>query len=477
MTELIVAMDSNGGIGFNHTLPWRNRSELAVFRRKTLSKTLVVGRRTRDTLPPLDGRDIVCLTRRKIVCSNRSCDESLARSSQTPHQYKLMSRLSDIETGCCIGSILDITTFANWQTTTMIAGGAQVYELALATRAGGEPLVKTVHMSVMEGDYECDTYFNTRWLDDFVIVTTEPGDGFVHHTLKRTANGERQYLSLVQSILVDGKVREGRNGRTLSKFKSDFVFDLRNGFPLLTTRKMFLRGIVEEFIFFVTGQTDSNALLEKKVRIWEGNTTVEFLSDRGLAYAPGVMGPMYGYQWRHYNAPYNVDPSGRPLEPVGGVDQLANVIELIKTDPRSRRILMTVYNPCQAEEGVLYPCHSITIQFYVDDNYLDMFCYNRSQDVALGVPFNIASSSLLLMTVSELTSKIPRFLYMTMGDAHIYEQHTAEITAQLARIPYELPTVTIPPLESLDDLTTLKASDFVLSSYVFHPPIKMAMVA
>jgi thymidylate synthase len=138
---------------------------------------------------------------------------------------------------------------------------------------------------------------------------------------------------------------------------------------------------------------------------------------------------------------------------------------------------MTAYNPCQAEEGVLYPCHSITIQFYVDDQYLDMFCYNRSQDVALGVPFNIASSSLLLMTVANLTNKTPRFLHMTMGDTHIYEQHAQEIAPQLSRVPYKFPTLTVKPLKSLVDLTTLTASDFVLTEYNCHPPIKMKMVA
>jgi dihydrofolate reductase / thymidylate synthase len=446
MTELIVAMDSNGGIGLNNHLPWHNPAELAIFREKTMGKTVVLGRRTFEGIPSLPGRKIICLSR------NRG--ES---------------------TG--ITSILDIATVPDWRTTTIVAGGAQVYELALTTRLEGEPLVRTIHMSVMDGEHECDTYFDPRWLDGFVIVSTENGDGFIHHTMERTTYGEHQYLSLVRDLLGNGKAREGRNGPTLGRFKSDFTFDLQNGFPLLTSRKMFLRGIVEEFIFFITGQTDSTILSEKKVRIWEGNTTSEFLVNRGLDYAPGVMGPMYGYQWRHYNAPYRVGTDGRPLEATGGMDQLARVVDLIKTDPSSRRILMTVYNPCQAEQGVLYPCHSITIQFYVDDQFLDMFCYNRSQDVALGVPFNIASSSLLLTTVANLTNKTPRFLHMTMGDTHIYEQHATEIASQLSRIPYKFPTLTMRPLKSLDDLTLLTASDFVLVDYSCHPPIKMAMVA
>ena len=132
---------------------------------------------------------------------------------------------------------------------------------------------------------------------------------------------------------------------------------------------------------------------------------------------------MVGYQWRFFNAPYHVDTEGRPVPPTGGIDQLAEVVRLIQTEPHSRRILMTTYIP-QAKLGGLYPCHSITTQFYVEDEHLDMFCYNRSQDVFLGVPFNIASSALLLLLVAKLTGKCPRFLHMTLGDTHIYTAHT-----------------------------------------------------
>ena len=145
------------------------------------------------------------------------------------------------------------------------------------------------------------------------------------------------------------------------------------------------------------------------------------------------MGPMYGYQWRFFNAPYSVDVNGLPFQPKGGIDQLKNIIHLIRNEPDSRRILMTAYNPSQAEQGVLYPCHSIIIQFNVQDTFLDMFCYNRSQDVGLGVPFNIASSSLLLMTVAKLTNKIPRKFYMTMGDTHIYKDHIEPLKQQMKK--------------------------------------------
>jgi thymidylate synthase len=238
-----------------------------------------------------------------------------------------------------------------------------------------------------------------------------------------------------------------------------------------------LRGILEEFLFFLRGDTDSSILSEKKVRIWEGNTTREFIASAGLPYAKGVMGPMYGYQWRFFNAPYKVDEDGRPLEPRGGIDQLADVVHLIKTEPHSRRILMTTYNPEQARLGVLHPCHSITTQFYVQDGFLDMFCYNRSQDAFLGVPFNIASSSLLLMIVAKLTGKVPRFLYMTLGDTHIYPVHTEQVGKILTRMPYSLPVLALPALESLEDIKGLTVGDFILSDYRFHPSIVAEMVS
>jgi thymidylate synthase len=190
------------------------------------------------------------------------------------------------------------------------------------------------------------------------------------------------------------------------------------------------------------------------------------------------MGPMYGYQWRFFNSTYKTNNEGYPISTCEkGVDQLKDVVHLIKTEPNSRRILMTSYNPVQAKLGVLYPCHSITIQFYVQDNFLDMFCYNRSQDAFLGVTFNIASSALLLMIVCKLTDKIPRFLYMTMGDTHIYSSHINQVETQLLNIPYVFPTLSIPNIESIEDIEKLEAKDFILSNYQSYPSIKAEMIA
>lgn len=441
--KLIVAVDQDMGIGYEDRMAWHDEKELNLFASITRGKTLVMGRKTVENLPKLPGRTIICLTR------------------SSPDQIKTKNK----------------TTFLNGlpakDPDTFIAGGVEIYRQALQT----PNYIDEVYLSIMKESHPCDTFFDRDWLQNFVIQEEKDYETFTHYRLVRTEHGETQYLQLLRNITKNGGFRNGRNGVTVSTFNNQMTFDLRKGFPLLTTKKMFMSGIIEEFLFFLRGDTDSSDLMKKNVKIWERNTAKEFLQQRGLPYAEGVMGPMYGYQWRNFGASYDIDENGRPLPPVGGIDQLADVVRLIREDPHSRRILMTVYNPAQAEEGVLYPCHSIVIQFYVDSKELDMFCYNRSQDVFLGVPFNIASSSLLLIVVAKLTGKTPRFFHLTMGDTHIYTDHCDAVEKQIHRIPYAFPQMTIPDITSIDDLDELEAKDFVLSGYVSHGPIKAPMIA
>lgn len=439
MTQLIVAMTKDGGIGLNNKLPWSCKEELQLFKTRTLNKTLIVGRKTAESLPPLPNRKVICLTR-KAGFGNFKC----ITSEQLPLYYNR----DDV----------------------FIAGGSEVYELVLTKHPS---MVKTIHLSVMKNvDTKCDAFVDRKWLQDYMITEKTEYDDFTYYVLKLGRSEEQQYLNLIERISNTGSSRNCRSGRTISIFNNNFTFDLRKGFPLLTTKKMFLRGILEEFVFFIRGDTDTTYLTDRKVNIWKGNTTKEFIDACGLDYAEGIMGPMYGYQWRFFNAPYDIDVDGTPFKPRGGVDQLTNVIHLIKNDPMSRRILMTAYNPEQAPEGVLYPCHSIIIQFYVSGDELDMFCYNRSQDVGLGVPFNIASSSLLLMTVAKLTNKTPRFFHMTMGDTHIYENHIEPLREQLNRIPYKFPKMELSDELNIDNIDP---THFKLSGYQSHPSVKMEM--
>ena len=444
---MIVAMDKNDGIGYQGKLPWYNKDELSIFKEKTIGKILFVGRKTMDLLPHLPDRKVICITH---------SDKDYNNWNNPPEYIKNIKDINNFPEKLCI-----------------IAGGRQLYEQTLSIPG----YITKIHISIMDESYICDTFFDRLWIQNYVICDEIKKNGFTHYILEYSPYGEGQYLSILRKLVEHNTWRQSRNAVTCSMFKNDMSFDLRNGFPLLTTKKMFLRGIVEEFIFFINGKTNTKELEEKGVNIWKGNTTREFLDSKGLPYTEGVMGPMYGYQFRYYNAPYFLTSKKTTFPPIGGIDQLANVVKLIQKDPNSRRILMTAYNPSQAELGVLYPCHSITLQFYVEDKYLDMFCYNRSQDFVLGTSFNIASSSLLLMMVAKLTDKIPRFFHLTMGDTHLYEQHLEGAHEILNRIPYKFPTLEFPNVKNLDDLPSLKAEQFVLKDYRHHSVVKVPMIA
>lgn len=291
-------------------------------------------------------------------------------------------------------------------------------------------------------------------------------------------NPDSQYLNILKKVLDNGEEKIGRNGLTKSLFSESLTFDLRDGFPLLTTKKMFIRGIIEELLFFLRGDTDSSILEEKKINIWKGNTNRKFLDSIGKnKRKTGVLGPMYGYQWRNFNAPYN-EETHSAVDKNLGIDQLSNLIDKIKKDPSSRRLVITDFNPSQADEGVLYPCHSLILQFYVSGNYIDMFCYNRSSDLFHGLPFNIASSSLLLMIIAKVTNLVPRKFNLTLGDCHIYESHYDSVKTQLNRIPYNFPQINInKELKTISDIEKLEFTDFSIENYKYHPSIKVDMVS
>lgn len=331
-------------------------------------------------------------------------------------------------------------------------------------------LIHKVHISILAN--ECDTFnFGHEWVISSYVTNPE----FTHYEIIKNINGENEYLSVLCNVLNHGVYREGRNGSVKSIFGQHMKFNLENGFPLLTTKKMFFRGIVEELLFFLNGHTDNNILREKNINIWTANTSREFLDSIGFTTRKeGLMGPMYGAQWRHFNGDYDIETG----EMSGGIDQLKYVINTILKEPYSRRILMTDFNPSQAEEGVLYPCHSIILQFYIEDEFLDCFCFNRSSDVFLGLPFNIASTALLMYIIGKITHLTPRFLNLSLGDAHIYKGHIQNSQMQLTRKPFVFPQLQISDrLKTLTDISQLKYNDFILSNYQHHNAIQAEMVA
>jgi thymidylate synthase len=295
---------------------------------------------------------------------------------------------------------------------------------------------------------------------------------------------------MLDNIIKNGRIAETRNGTTKSLFVTHLEFDLDNGFPVLTSKKMFVRGIIEELIFFINGKTNTKELEDNGVKIWSENTTEEFISKNNKKLVKYDMGPMYGFQWRHFGANYigcDADYTGQ------GVDQFKNVIDLLINDPNSRRIIMTSYNPEQVDQGVLYPCHGISIQFYVENNKISLYMNQRSADYILGVPFNIASYAFLLLIVTNIVNNHPDRkhiedykpgrLLITFNDSHIYieEQYGHENAANtiINRInnTHKFPNMVINKKLNMDNLIELKSTDFVISNYLSCGKVSAKMVA
>jgi thymidylate synthase len=253
----------------------------------------------------------------------------------------------------------------------------------------------------------------------------------------------KQYLELLRNILENGSKKEDRTGvGTISIFGSQVRYNLNDGFPIVTTKKIHLKSIIHELLWFLKGDTNIKYLKENGVRIWD-----EWADENG------DLGPVYGKQWRDFN----------------GVDQIAGVVKTLKTNPDSRRIIVSAWNPTVVDQMALPPCHTL-FQFYVLDNRLSCQLYQRSADTFLGVPFNIASYSLLTMMMAQVCGlQLGDFVH-TMGDTHIYLNHLEQVNEQLSRAPYPLPQMKINP--AVKNIFDFKYSDFELVNYQCHPAIK-----
>jgi len=331
-------------------------------------------------------------------------------------------------------------------------------------------------------------------MDESILKSTKISDT-IFSNVQKYSHPEYQYLLLLENILENGTWEIGRNGRTKSVFGQSMRFSLENGsIPILTTKKTAWKTCLKELLWFIRGETDNKILKSQSVHIWDANGSREFLDSRGLTgYEVDELGPIYGYQWRHFNKPY-VTNKQRELSSFKsgsawsdeswiegledkGVDQLQQIIDALK-DPEqrtSRRLIMTAWNPSQLNQMALPPCH-ILCQFNLHDgNKLSCSMYQRSVDEVLGSPINIASYSFLTHLLAKHCGlEAYEFVYF-MGNCHLYENAIDAAKLQITRDPFPFPTLTIK--EKRENINDYQVSDFEIHNYVSHEAIKVAMVA
>lgn len=318
-------------------------------------------------------------------------------------------------------------------------------------------------------------------MNDFNVISAE--EFFVIQKLRlEKKHEEYKYLHLLRQILDEGAVKGDRTGvGTMSIYGTQLKFDLSESFPILTTKKVFFRGVVEELLWFIRGETDSKKLEAKGVNIWKGNTSREFLDKKGLPWREGEIGPGYGFQWRHWGKYYNEVPVGTPENIInsrvvaGGIDQLAKVVDTIRNNPNDRRIIISAWNVDQIDMMALPPCH-LLMQFDVTDGYLNCMWTQRSCDTLLGIPFNIASYALLTYLIAKITNLKPGTLTFSGGDTHIYLNHIDQCKEQISRTPYPFPKLNIKKdIKILQDIENLQFEDLELVDYQSHAAIKAPM--
>jgi len=371
------------------------------------------------------------------------------------------------------------------------------------TQLVGNFLVWCVGMCLVT--YDIPRKKNEPW---YVSLALDMRDHFtsLNHS---QPNGETQYLALIRDILKTGVQRGDRTGTgTLSKFGVQMRFDLeRDGFPLLTTKRVWFKGVAKELLWMLRGSTDARELAAEGVKIWDANGSREFLDKAGFpGRRVGDLGPIYGWQWRKFGAPYQkLDDYPPPLDSIDeepkepkepketketkeedatsatieiktkteiGVDQIKVIIQTILVNPNSRRIILCAWNVADLRKMALPPCH-VLAQFFVSRGRLSCHLYQRSGDMGLGVPFNIASYALLTSLIAHVCGLKPGEFIHTIGDAHIYLNHVDALERQIQRTPRKFPTLTINP--ELTDIDKVAFKDLGIKKYYPHPKIAMKM--
>lgn len=459
--SIIVATDSCHGISKNGEIPWKSQSAATFFRDTTMGRgrnAVIMGRVTYEKIPP----EFRPLEKRHCVVISRTWNH-------TDHpEITVCPSLLDalILLGGTRKSYDDV----------IIAGGEQLYHEALDKFMY---LCKRVYITRFKTDYNCNQFFPADKVAGYGYFNDEQKTrDFTRLFIAPNVNHqEMQYLEGLERIINEGAPRADRTGTgTVSIFGMSMEFDISTHLPVITTKKVNYGNIIKELLFFISGSSDTKKLAAQDVHIWDANTSREALDSLDLhEYEEGDMGPMYGHQWRHWGAPYEgADENYNDA----GIDQLENVIESIRTDPFSRRHIISSWNVEQLPEMCLNPCH-VLCQFYVssDRKKLDCMLYQRSADMFLGVPYNIVSYSVLTYMIAHITNLKPGRLIHMMGDAHVYSNHINAVKKQIARTPQPQPTMRFRGASRIHEIDDFKFSSFIIEDYSSWPHIsgKMAV--
>jgi dihydrofolate reductase/thymidylate synthase len=465
MYNIIYSCDQKYGFGYQNDIPWKISEDLTFFKdittktkNKNKTNAVIMGRKTYESIPkqyrPLKNRI-------NIVLSNtiNHIDNVIVLKSVNEVLIYIHTNRKNIEKS-------------------FVIGGLKVYEEFF-----NRNLVTNIYENFIHHEYMCDKYLNLN-LGKYKLVNKETkylvdtksklrcNVDFNHYRYKNIE--EENYLNLMRKILTNGSMRIDRTGvGTLSTFGECLKYDIRNNkLPLLTTKLVPFRLIVEELLWFISGDTNAKHLQEKKVRIWDGNTTREFLDNRGLNHLPvGDIGAGYGFQLRHFNAEYktcNDNYEGK------GIDQLEYIIDLLKNNPTSRRILFSYWNPSQLNDAALPPCH-LLYQFYVNPEKKEISCclYQRSSDYFLANNYNAISAIVLTHMLGQICGYKPVEFTHFMADTHIYLNHIEQCREQIERETSIQPYLEINP--NIKNIHDFQYSDFKLINYYPQKAIRGKM--
>ena len=460
--SIVVATDNNNGIGLykdeKYSIPWKCKEYKKFFKKITKGTTfgkknvVIMGKNTYLSLPKkLSERINIIITSNHKIFKDEITFSNLDNSLNYCNSIK--NKINKV----------------------FVIGGSQLYFTALKS-----DYLEYVYWNRININYNCNINFKLPKIfhDKYLLDESINRNNITFMKFEKKSD-EINYLNILNEILEDGDERQTINSVTKSIFGKKLEFNLKDQFPIITTKKIFVRDIFEELIWFLKGKTDSKLLKNNNVNIWKENTTKEFLESRNLSYSEGDIGNMYGFQLNHAGCNYEGCDKNYNNK---GFNQIEYCLNLLKTDKYSRRIIMTTFSPDKADQGVLYPCHGIVIQWYVREynncNYLSCHMYQRSADAFLEVPVNISSYSLLTYLICQLINSdlkykgskyLPDKLIISFGDLHIYESHYNDVKEQIKRNIYPFPKFKFKYM--MNSISNIKWEDIQLINYQFHPTI------